>query len=405
MTVTMTVTSICTGLVLVSLALTLAGHATAFLLVSPRRRRIKGSTPPLSILKPVKGADDGLYENLSSFARQDYPDYQLLIGAEDANDPALEVARRVQAAHPRARISILAGSSPLGLNPKVNLLAALAEHARWDLLLVSDSNVRAGPAYLRETAAELADPEVALVTNVIAGEETSGLGSILENLHLNSFVASAGSFARVVGGRACVIGKSMLFRRSDLELVGGFAAFSDVLAEDYLIGRSFELLGFKVAISPHVLTTVNSGWTLERFANRHVRWAQMRRRLCAPAFLGELFFYPVVWVALAACALAISGERLQARTAAFWISAVALKCGADALLSSRLRGRRERLSHVLLIPCKDLLMAGIWCVGAFRRTVDWRGNRLRIESGSRLVAQPAAYGADAPEIAAAREAA
>jgi ceramide glucosyltransferase len=401
----MTVASICSGLVLLSLVLTLAGHATAFLLVSPRRRRSRGATPPLSILKPVKGVEDGLYENLCSLARQDYPNYQLLIGAADANDPALEVARRVQAANPSVHISVLAGSLPLGLNPKINLLAALAEHARWDHLLVSDSNVRAGPSYLRETAAELADPEVALVTNLLAGEETCGLGSILENLHLNSFVASASSFARVLGGRACVIGKSMLFRRSDLELVGGFAAFSDVLAEDYLIGRSFELLGFKVAISPHVLTTVNRGWTLERFANRHVRWAQMRRRLCAPAYLGELLFSPVVWIALGACALAASGQRLQGSTAALWVSAIALKCGADALLSSRLRGRRERLSHVLLIPCKDLLMAGIWCVGAFRRTVDWRGNLLRIESGSRLVAQPAADRADPQQVAAAREAA
>lgn len=384
----MTVASICSGLALLSLALTLIAHASAFRVVANRRRPGKGATPPLSILKPVKGADDGLYENLCSLARQDYPDFQIVIGAEDPRDPALDVARRVQAAHPRARISIVAGSRPLGLNPKVNLLAALAEHARWEHLLISDSNVRAGPSYLRETAAELADPQVALVTNLLVGEETDGLGGILENLHLNSFVASAGSFARVVGGRACVIGKSMLFRRADLELLGGFAAFSDVLAEDYLIGRAFELLGFKVAISPHVLTTVNRGWTLERFANRHVRWAQMRRRLCLPAYLGELLFNPIAWIFLAACALAGSGGRLEARTAALWAAAIGLKCGADAVLSSRLRGRPERLSHLFLIPGKDLLMAAVWCVGAFRRTVDWRGNRLRIESGSRLVLEP-----------------
>ncbi|GAC1337168.1 MAG: ceramide glucosyltransferase [Myxococcales bacterium] len=399
----MTVASICSGLALLSLGFTLVAHATAFWLVSPRRRRSDGYAPPLSILKPVKGADDGLFENLCSLARQDYPDYQLIIGAADPRDPALEVARRVQAAHPRVRITVVAGCRPLGLNPKVNLLAALAEHARWDHVLISDSNVRASPAYLRETAAELADPGVALVTNLLVGEETDGLGGILENLHLNSFVASAASFARVLGGRACVIGKSMLFRRSDLDLLGGFATFSDVLAEDYLIGRAFELFGFKVAVSPHVLTTVNRGWTLERFANRHLRWAQMRRRLCLPAYLGELLFNPVVWVVLAACASA--GERSQARTATTWAAAVALKCGGDALLSARLRGRPERLRNVLLIPAKDLLMAGFWCVGAFRRTIDWRGNRLRIESGSRLVADPRHFAALAAGIEDAREAA
>ena len=108
----------------------------------------------------MKGDEEGLYENLASLARQDYPEYEILVGAEDALDPALEVARSVQADHPTARIRIQAGNRRLGLNPKVNLLAALAERARHDHLLVSDSNVRVQPRYLRETAAELEDPRL-----------------------------------------------------------------------------------------------------------------------------------------------------------------------------------------------------------------------------------------------------
>ena len=388
----MGVGSICYALVLlvpISLAITLVAHLTAFLVLSPRRRKVDGPTPPITVLKPVKGAEDGLYENLASLARQDYPDFEILVGAEDPLDPALDVARQVQTDHPGVRIAIRAGSRRLGLNPKVNLLAGLSESARHEHLLVSDSNVRAGPSYLRETAAELADPQVGLVTNVLVGEDEAGLGATLENLQLNSFVAAGTSFARVVAGRACVIGKSMLFRRRDLEELGGFWAVRNVLAEDYVIGRSFELAGWKVALSPFLVSTANHGWTLRRFANRHVRWAQMRRRLCLPAYVGELLFNPVLWISVAACALAAARAGLDLRLAAVAAAGVALKCASDALLCRRLRGAPPRLAEVLLIPVKDLAMAAIWLVGAFRRTVDWRGNKLWIHRGSELSEVPA----------------
>src|SRR5438309_1910742 len=293
---------VCYALILlapISLAVTLIAHLAVFLVISPNRKRRSGPTPPITVLKPVKGDEEGLYENLASLARQDYPEYEILVGAEDALDPALEVARSVQADHPAARIHIQAGSRRLGLNPKVNLLSALTERARHDHLLVSDSNVRVRESYLRETAAELGDPQVGLVTNLVVGEEGGCLGAVLESLQLNSFVASATSFARVVAGRACVIGKSMLFRRDDFESLGGFWSVRNVLAEDYLIGRAFELAGYRVALSPHVVTTVNCGWTAERFANRHLRWAQMRRRICLPAYLAELLLNPGMWIALA----------------------------------------------------------------------------------------------------------
>ena len=395
--------SICYALILlapISLAVTLIAHVTVFIVLSPDRRRRSGPTPPISILKPVKGVEDGLHENLASLANQDYPEYEILVAAEDALDPALDVARRVQAENPEARIRIRAGSRRLGLNPKVNLLATLAFHAEHEHLLISDSNVRAGTRYLRDTAAELADPQVGLVTNVLVARGADRLGGILECLQLNSFVASATSFARVIAGRACVIGKSMLFRRRDLARLGGFWAVRNVLAEDYVIGRAFELAGYKVALSPHVVTTVNHGWTAERFINRQLRWAQMRRRLSLPAYVGELLLNPVLWIALALCALAVAHREIDVRAAALACAGTAMKCASDALLSKRLRGEWLPLPHVTLIPLKDLLMAGIWLVGAFRRTVNWRGNLLRIEAGSALTPyQPAVLDEPLREVA------
>jgi ceramide glucosyltransferase len=326
----------------------------------------------------MKGAEPGLYENLASLATQDYPEYEIVAGTADADDPALDVARKVQADFPAARIVLRSGERRLGLNPKVNLLAALADHARHGCWLISDSNVRAGPGYLRDTAAELADPEVGLVTNLPIGAG-EGLGAALEELHLGSFVASAASLARAAAGRACVIGKSMLFRRADFEKLGGFHAVRNVLAEDYVIGRSFEVAGFKVALSRHVITTRSDGWTVDRFVNRHLRWAQMRRRVSPAAFVGELLLNPVLWLALAAGAMG-----LELRFLALAACGVAVKCAADAALLKRLSGRSPRVARLLLIPFKDLLVAGIWGVGFFRRGVNWRGNLLRIGEGSEL---------------------
>jgi ceramide glucosyltransferase len=361
----------------ISLALTLLAHAATFFVLRARQKEI--SAPAISILKPLKGNEPGLYENLASLASQEYPGYEIIAGAADAGDPALLVALRVQADFPAARISVRSGERRLGLNPKVNLLAALAESAEHECWLISDSNVRAAPGYLRETAAELADPEVGLVTNLPSGAG-EGLGALLEELHLGSFVASATSLARAAGGRACVIGKSMLFRRADFEKIGGFHAVRNVLAEDYVIGRGFELAGYKVALSTHVVTTMSDGWTVRRFVDRHVRWAQMRRRISPAAFLGELFLNPVLWLSLATLALG-----LELRFLALAAIGVGVKCAADALLLKRLSGRTPRASQVLLIPFKDLLVAGIWGVGLFRRSVNWRGNQLRIGQGSVLL--------------------
>jgi ceramide glucosyltransferase len=370
-----------------SLLLTLATHWTVRRALA-RRPPPGGPAPPISILKPLKGLDDGLEANLESFAAQQYPCFEILLCAEDPDDPALAIARRLKARHPGIAISVLVCDRPIGLNPKVNNLHAMMGRARYPHLLISDSNVRVTPTYLLEMAAELADARVGLVTSMIAGIGERTLGSALENMHLVSFVAGATVGARTILRRACVVGKSMLFHRSDLQAVGGLDSVRNVLAEDYLLGQQFQHAGFKVALSATPVGTVNEQWDVSRFVERHLRWTQMRRHVSIGAFIAELFLNPVLW--LSALVIAAGAGAVTESLPRLWLLVggalgVGLKVGSDAALVRRMRGAPVSLADLAFVPIKDLLIGAIWVIAAFRRTIDWRGNRFRIGAGSVLL--------------------
>jgi ceramide glucosyltransferase len=393
------------SIALLSLALTLTTHVVLVRKLGRRRAKLRtGPLPPISVLKPLKGVDEDLFDNLASFARLDYPELELVLGAEDPHDPALDVAQRLRRAFPAVAIRVVSGARPLGANPKVTNLAMLLGYARHEYFLISDSNVRVSPDYLRAIASELADPDVGLVNNLIAGTGERTVGALMENLQLASFVGGTVASADLAR-HPCVVGKSMLMSRQTLAAIGGFEGVRDVLAEDYVLGQRVHASGRRVVLSPHVIETVNVDWPVRRFLERHLRWGQMRRQISLTAYAAEPLLNPVpLCLALIALVLASAAElvavEVSSSFALLGLAGAAMKCGSEAWVTRRLRGRTLPLRTWVWIVAKDLLLVGIWCVGMVRRRVVWRGTVMTIGPGTVLT--PAVDVAEGTETTTAR---
>jgi ceramide glucosyltransferase len=336
--------------------------------------------PGISVLKPLCGADDALAENLASFAALDYPDYEVVLGVRSAADPAYPLARAAVARWPeRFRLALQVGEP--GLNPKVNQLVTLADAARHDLLVVSDSNVRVEPGYLREVARAFADPEVGCLTHPVVGVGERRLGSLMDNLHLTASVAPGMVAAKQLVDRDIVVGKSMALRRSDLDQVGGFFSAKDLLAEDYVIGTWVSRkLGKRVQVASSPVFNVSQDKGVGAFYRRYQRWSVLQRTVVAPStYLAQALLNPAP-LALLAVLLSPTSHTLAAVA-----GIVGLKVALDLALLHALRGTRPPLAAGPAVLLKDLLLFGAWVHAGLRQTVCWRGTRLHVLSGSRLV--------------------
>ncbi len=334
--------------------------------------------PPVSILKPLKGLDDSLFENLESFCRQDYPEYEIIFALRSFDDPAYRVAQRIKEQFPARDISIVAEWCGEGLNPKVDTLVPAYRASRYGFILISDSNVRVEKEYLKELVKHMEDPEVGLVSSLIRGIGGRSIGSALENLHLNTFVVGGVCFLDRFLKSPCVVGKSMLIRREHLEELGGFGEVKDHLAEDYILGRKMKQLGKKVVLSNHIINTINESWHVRQFLARHIRWGKLRWQIGSAAYLLELIGNPVCMSLVPLLVLGPSRMTFLLPLAAF-----SLKAAGDYLMGRLVKvGANPAL--YLLSPLKDVLIGMAWFVPVFSNKVEWRGDRYIIGKDSFL---------------------
>jgi ceramide glucosyltransferase len=348
--------------------------------------RASQSFPPVSILKPLRGLDDNLFDNLSSFCTQDYPEYELLLALQDHNDLAYKIAKKIQERYPDRNITIVVERCTAGLNPKINNLIPAYRKSRHPYILISDSNVMVDKNYLREIMGHTRNPEVGLVSNLIKGVGGRSIGARLENLHLNSFVIGSVSFLDHFLGMPCVVGKSMLMKKDDLQLLGGFEKFKDILAEDFIIGREMARAGKKVVLSHYVVSNVNEFWSIKRFLNRHTRWGKLRWKIGGYKYFSELLANPVF---IAVIPNLVSG--FSRTTVTFTALIGLIKVLGDSIIGRTLEtgnganGFKKHSPFIyFLTPLKDFIIGVVWFVPFVSSTVVWRGNRYRIGRDSRL---------------------
>jgi ceramide glucosyltransferase len=335
------------------------------------------SLPPVSILKPLKGTDPEIHESFRSHCLQDYPDYEIIFGVNDPNDPAIESVKALQREFPNRRIQLVVSPKILGANVKVSNLAQMLAEARYDHLIVNDSDIRVEPDYLRGVTRPLADSRVGMVTCLYRGVAGATLGSRLEALGISTdFCASILAARQVEGGIRFGLGSTLAFRRAELEKIGGFVSFVDYLADDYELGRRIAGLGLTVKLSDVVVETYLPAYRLREFFAHQLRWARGVRDARAGGYLGLVFTFGLLWALLA----------LAASRAAFWAGialavTLFLRLSVALVVGRVVLGDRQIPKEAWLLPVRDLLAVGVWIVSLGGHTVTWRGDRFHLKDG------------------------
>lgn len=358
----------------VVLALGSMAHATR------RRAQRTTSNTKVTILKPLAGADPSLEDNLTSFFEQDYPTFEILLGVESADDPAACIAERVRHRYPLVQSRLVVTSRSSGRdakNPKVRNLLGLLPFASHDLCLISDSNVRAPRDYLADLVATRLREGAGLVTSLVAGAGEGDLGSAADCAQMNGF-CTPGSCLPTSFGNAAIIGKSILFSRTELDGLGGLAKVADVLAEDFVLGKMYEHAGLRLAVAHVVIESVAGRLSLASFFARQRRWAALRWRLAPAAFVLEGLTSPLVLMVMAL----LFGKSGMATWGVPWMVALALVRDLGGWLL--LRGPRRLWVPLLVLPLKEVLVLAAWAVAPFTRTLSWRGRSLRLGAGTIL---------------------
>jgi ceramide glucosyltransferase len=365
----------------------------------PRRATPASKLPPVSVLKPLSGLEPGLEENLESFFRQDYPQFEIIFGARNAKDPALSVVQAVRQRYQQVPVKIVLSGEPDRPNAKVCSLQKMYVQASHDYLVISDSDVRVQPNYLREVTSPLCDSKVGLVTCLYRGLPTGGCWSQLEALGMSVEMTSGVVVADRLEGMRFALGPTMAIRRDVLEAVGGFAALADHCADDYLLGNKVYQAGYGVALSDHVIDHVACHRSFQGSLQHQLRWMKSTRFSRPKGHIGTVLTFAMPFGLLGAAAGWAAGRPLLGLGL---LAAAVLNRMIMAVVAGWgvVRDRRS-LTGCWLYPLRDLLGFFVWQASFLGRTIVWRGERYRLEYGGKMTriggAPPAAACTDRPK--------
>jgi len=336
-----------------------------------------GFQPPVSNLKPVRGLDPEAYENFASFCRQDYPDYEIVFCVGDADDPAMPVLEQLKREFPNTQIRIVIGSGRNGTNDKVAKLARLVEEARFEHLVISDSDVRVEPDYLSKLIAPLEDPSVGAVTCFyVPLSETTWVQRLQDIGMLSDFYPGI-LVAKQLDGVKFALGTTISTTRRHLHEFGGYPRLENQPADDLQVGRLIAEQGHEVVLLPYCISTVPDYQSLRELFFKRLRWITVMRHMRPWGHFGLMFTLGLPW-ALLAFAVEPAAVIATAYLGGYFVarSFLTLLVGPWGL---KQRGVWAKLAF---IPFWDAMATLIWAVSFTRKSIRWRGRDYRIVDGN-----------------------
>ncbi|SAL81608.1 glycosyltransferase [Caballeronia terrestris] len=358
------------------------------------RDRKDARNVPVSVLKPLCGAEPRLMQNLESFCMQAHPSYQLLFGVSSASDPSVKVVERLRSLYPHLDIELVIDGTFHGSNRKVGNLINLARRARHDVLVIADSDIAVDPCYLARVTAALAEPGVGIVTCLYRARALGGFWARLGALFIDEWFAPSVHIAHAAGSRCFGFGATLALTRKTLALTGGFEALSNCLADDYRLAERVRALGLATVLSDVVVTTdvVDRGFL--SLWRRETRWLRTIRSVNPLGFAFLFITFTSPWLiasGLLGLGIDASGGNIE-HSYVDTVVDLSTSLGLSARLLLHWRSARDWRSFwrdLPLVPLRDALLWLQWIAAAFGSNVSWRGVSVPVD-GSRAIREAVA---------------
>lgn len=341
--------------------------------------RPRTAEPALSILKPVKGMDEGSYENFASFCRQQYSgQIQLIFCAAQADDPVIAVIHRLQTDFPHHDISLQINATIHGPNYKISNLINGLDLAKHDLLMICDSDIRVSETFLRSVTSHFCDPTIGLVTSPYRSSQVHGPATAFEALAFSAEMMPNVVTAIRLEGLSFALGAAMTFRKTALHQIGGLHALVDYLADDYQLGNKIHRAGWRLALDRQFVESMLRPETFRSIFSRQLRWSRTMRVSRPGGYLASGITLPGLGVVMAV----LLGPMPAALTALvlFYL----LRLSITTIFSRYYLADKLLPRWAWLLPLRDLLACLTW-LGAFTgNLVTWRGHRFRLRADGKL---------------------
>jgi ceramide glucosyltransferase len=345
----------------------------------------KSTFPPVSVLKPVHGLDARLKENIESFFRQDYPRYEILFAADEADDPAIAVVKEVSARYPHIPSKVIVNGRPPWPNPPAWSFHCMTEVAVYDILVTSDSDVEVQPDYLRHVVAPLLDPKTGMVTCVYRGKNAGGFWSGMDAIGMSVEMTAGVVVANMLEGMKFGLGPTIVVRKDSLAKIGGYKVLGEYFANDFVIGNFIEKAGYKVVLSEHIIDHVVPPMTFKRMWERQVRWAKSTRYSRPKGHFGTGLIFSVPYGILACSGLAWLGHPILGIS--LFAASILNRLFECLLVGWGIVRDPRALRSPWLYPIRDLLGFIVWCASYLSKGSVWRDSTYKLLEGGRIVRQ------------------